>query len=250
VNPFNVERCRQILAINKNYNVLKQLYSKYYTEIKNINTPKMWDEKFQEIGGLKDQDGMTRDRVKISYQYLPSDIKKVLDIGAGAGFLEEFLFKKRNISIYANDFSNISIEKLGSKFKGNFEKQSFYKLKYPNNFFDCVFLLEVLEHIPPNKVFAVLRSVRKLLTKQGYLIVSVPMNESLERMETNPNGHVRDYTESLIKAELELSGFKILDREILYAFKNLYSVKKLLSKLLKNRWKPNNIIIKTQASTV
>ena len=73
-----------------------------------------------------------------------------------------------------------------------------------------------------------------------------PMNEGLGEMDNNPNGHVRDYTEFLVKAELKIAGFKILESEALYAFTNFYYFKKLLSKFLKNRWQQNNIIIKAK----
>jgi len=32
--------------------------------------------------------------------------------------------------------------------------------------------------------------------------------------------------------------------ETLYAFSNLYSIKKIFGKILRNRWKPNDIIVK------
>lgn len=243
INPFNVERCRQMLADIKDINILRHLYEKSYSEIKDINASDMWDEKFEGIGGIKDQDGMTRDRIKTAFRFLPNSCKKVLDIGAGAGFLEEYLIKRREVSIYANDFSDISIHRLRNKFNGNFEKQSIYKLKYPNNFFDCIFLLEVLEHVPPSKVFNLLGNVKKMLKKKGYLIVSVPMNEGLEKMETNPNAHVRDYSYKLIKAELELAGFNILKSKKFYAFDTFYQIKKLISRIFFNKWRPNNIII-------
>ncbi len=246
MNPFNIERCRQMLAESKEINTLRRLYERSFTEIKDNNTSDMWDENFEDIGNIKDQDGMTKERIKIAFKFLTSSCKKVLDIGAGAGFLEEYLIKRRDIAIYANDFSDISINRLRSKFKGNFEKQSIYSLNYHYNFFDCIFLLEVLEHVPPSKLFKLLGNVKKMLKKKGFLIVSVPMNEELEKMTTNPNAHVRDYTDKLIKAELELVGFKILNSNTLYAFKNFYFIKKFLSKIFKNRWEPNNIIIKAQ----
>lgn len=246
-NAFRFENYRQILAEKGELHSLIKTYKSFFPEIKDINTPEMWDKTFTDIGAIGDQDGMTKDRVKIAYKYLPSTCNKILDIGAGTGFIEEYLIKKRNIQIYANDFSDISIKKLGKKFKGKFERKSIYNLKYPNNFFDGIFILEVLEHIPPSKVLNVLRKVKKMLNKNGYLIISVPMNEGLEGMCDNPSGHVRDYTYPLIKAELELVGFRIIESKLLHAFKNFYKTKKMLSKIFKDKWKPNNVIIKAQS---
>jgi TolB-like protein len=73
------------------------------------------------------------------------------------------------------------------------------------------------------------------------------MNEGLEEMKDNPNGHLRMYTEDLITAELRLAGFKVLAVKTLFAFKNFYKVKKIIARILKNRWKPNNIIVLAQS---
>lgn len=243
-NPFRVENYRQILAKQSRLNSLKKTYSSSFPEIRNLNTPSFWNNKFIAIGNIQQEDGMTKDRVKTAYNFLPKTCKRVLDVGAGAGFLEEYLKDNKYLSIYANDFSDISIKKLKKHFKVNFKKQSIYAMKYPDNFFDCIFILEVLEHIPPSKILNVLRNINSMLRVKGILIVSVPMNENLEQMETNPNGHVRDYTYELIKTELEIVGFNLLESKTLYAFNNFYIIKSLLSKILRNRWKPNNVVIK------
>ncbi len=124
--------------------------------------------------------------------------------------------------------------------------QSVYKMNYLSSFFDAIFALEILEHIPPSKIFNVLEDIKKFLKMNGILIVSVPANEGLEKMNSNPSSHVRDYTKELISAELKLAGFDILDIKELYAFKNLYFFKKLIAKIFKKKWKPNNIIIKAR----
>ena len=84
-----------------------------------------------------------------------------------------------------------------------------------------------------------------MLSNSGYLLISVPMNEGLEEMfPSNPNGHLRCYSEDLLQAELEISGFEVLERKSFFAFRNGYQVKTFLSKLkFVTRWKPNNILI-------
>jgi hypothetical protein len=55
------------------------------------------------------------------------------------------------------------------------------------------------------------------------------------------------YTEPLICAELELSGFKIIKTTTFYGFPAYYAIKKLLAKaLLRRHCKPNNILILAQ----
>ena len=245
--PFLVERARQILATINDLETLRKTYTIKYAEIKNLNTSSFWNKKVSDKTSWEKQDGMTRDRVKTAFKFLPSSVKKVLDIGAGNGFVEELLTQNKNIRIFGNDISSAAVKNLKKKFKGEFRKESIYKMKFPKKTFDAIFVLEVLEHIPPSKVFNVLNKVREILRKKGSFIISVPTNEGLERKKDNLNGHVRIYTENLIRAELKIAGFKILKLRTLYAFKNFYTFKKISSRFLKNRWQPNNMVILAKA---
>lgn len=240
-DPYIIEEARDLLAL-KSPKKFKKLYSARYPEIKDLNTSMFWDKKMEKVLFLKDQDGMTRDRVNTAFQYLDKGSKKILDIGAGKGYLEE-LASKQDLDIYANDFSKQSVNNLTKRFIGNYKVMSVFSLKYPRRNFDAVFILEVLEHIPPKKVFKVLKSINNLLKMNGQLIVSVPMNEGLKYMKENINGHVRTYTENVITTELKISGFKIIETKKIYAFKNLYMVKSFIARLFPKKWKPNNIII-------
>lgn len=243
--PFLVERARQILASINDLGTLKTIYNSKYAEIKNLNTSSFWNEKLSGKTSLENQDGMTRDRIKIAYKFLPKNSKKILDIGAGNGFIEE-LISSKNVKMFGNDISSASIKNLRIKFKGQFRKESIYKMKYPKKTFDAIFALEVLEHVPPSKILNLLKKIRDFLRKKGSLIISVPTNEGLEKMKSNPNGHVRTYTENLIRAELKIAGFRVMKLKTLYAFKNFYAFKKISSKILRNKWKPNDIVILTK----
>lgn len=241
--PFLVERARQILASINDLATLKKTYALKYAEIKNLNTSVFWNKKLSDKTSLEKQDGMTKDRIKAAFNFVPKNAGKILDIGAGHGFVEELIGKNKKIKIYGNDISNAAVKKLKGNFKGNFRKESVYRMKYPKRFFDAILMLEVLEHIPPSKVFNVLKKVREFLRKRGSFIVSVPTNEGLEKMKENLNRHTRTYTENLIRAELKIAGFKVVELKTLYAFKNFYVFKKISSKILRNRWKPNDIVI-------
>lgn len=239
---FLVEKARQILASIRDLDSLRNTYNSEYAGIKNLNTSSFWNKKLSEEAELNDQDGMTRDRVRTAFRFLPRNMSRVLDVGAGRGFIEELLSQK-DIQIFGNDISGIAVGNLRKRFKGEFRKESIFKMEYPKRYFNAVFALEVLEHIVPNKIFSVLKKIKGILKKNGYLIVSVPTNEGLENMKSNPSGHVRIYTENLIRAELGIAGFKVIKTKTLYAFKNFYTLKKMSLKLFKNRWKPNNLVI-------
>lgn len=245
--PFLVEKARQILSSINDLDSLRKTYNLQYAEIRNLNTASFWNRKLSKEANLEKQDGMTQDRVKTAFRFLPRNAKKILDIGVGNGFIEELLSRK-NIKIFGNDISSFSIKNLKNKFKGQFRKESIYKMKYPKKSFDTIFALEVLEHVPPNKIFQILTKIKEILKENGSFIISVPTNEGLEKMRNNPSGHTRTYTENLIRAELKIASFNIIKLKTLYAFKNFYALKKISSKFLRNRWKPNNIIILAKKS--
>lgn len=243
LSAFKIEFQRQKLASKKDLVRLKSLYGLELPEIKNLNSSEFWDEIYADERDLNTQDGMTKDRIKTAVSFIPKGQQRILDIGAGMGYVEELISKDKKNEIYANDFSKISVENLKKRYKGNFSLQTVYGLKYPRILFDAVFFLEILEHIPPSKTFGVLKSIRNLLKTNGTLIVSVPMNEGLERMKYNPNGHVRMYTEDLIKAELEIAGFQVLKHKTLFAFPNFYYIKTIIARLSRRKY-PNNIVLK------
>lgn len=240
--PFLVERARQILATLNDLESLRKTYNSKYAEIKNLNTSFFWNERLSDKTSLEKQDGMTKDRVKTAFEFLPRNAKNVLDIGVGNGFVEELLSRK-NIKIFGNDISSVSVKNLKNKFRGQFRQESIYRMKYSKKSFDAIFALEILEHVPPSKIFNLLEKIKKILREKGSFIISVPANEGLEKMKNNPSGHTRTYTENLIRAELKIAGFKIVKLKTFYAFKSLYVFKKISAKILRKKWQPNNIVI-------
>lgn len=244
-DPFLIEKKRQLLSKKNDLKNLKLLYKNNLPEIRNINTSTFWNIRQSESMSLCSQDGMTRERIDVAYGFLPKKVFAVLDIGAGYGFIEERLAGKK-IDLYGNDISDQAIKILKKRFNGHFKKENILNMKYKNDFFDVIFMLEVLEHIPPSKTFDVLGNINRMLKKDAVFILSVPTNEGLERMEGNPNGHLRMYTEDLIRAELEIAGFKVIRIEKLYAFKNFYVLKRYLPQIFNNIWQPNDLVIKAQ----
>jgi hypothetical protein len=84
------------------------------------------------------------------------------------------------------------------------------------------------------------------MTKNTDLVISVPVNEKYSNT-CNPNGHMRRYSIELIKAELKIAGFKIIEIRTLIAFNKNYLLKKIIAKyILRNKWQPNVVIIKAK----
>lgn len=249
---FAIEHKRAELAAAGKLKELRKLYSSKYPEIKDENTSSFWNERYEQRTPLAEKDGMTRDRVRIAASFLPSSAMDILDIGMGDGWLEEEFESKdlptRYMNVFGNDISDVTIERLHLRFADRFLScaftvESLYKMRYQKDMFDAVFLLEVLEHVPPSKTFKLLKDIHEFLKPDGCLILSVPTNEGLESMSSNPNSHVRMYTVPLITTELKLAGFTVQQIKTIYAFSSYYRLKKLLMRVWRNHWRPNNIII-------
>lgn len=96
--------------------------------------------------------------------------RNILDIGCGSGYLlENLLDLLPKTSLYGVDvFEN---KKLNKKIKYKTADIT-EKLPYSADFFECIILGEVIEHVP-NPDF-LLREIRRMLNKNGVLILSTP----------------------------------------------------------------------------
>ena len=107
---------------------------------------------------------------------------EILDIGCADGTFTQVIFEKtRPEKIIGIDIIGSSIEYTKKRFSGQ-KKYEFLvadanKLPFVNNRFEAVFCLEALEHIfDPDHVLA---EIKRVLKKDGYLIVLVPTDSFL-----------------------------------------------------------------------
>jgi len=250
-NAFKIESKRRQLARNKEYKKLKLTYLRNFPEIEDINSPEFWNELNRNNIVSSKNNPMASDRINIICQLIPKGTEKILNIGFGSAQLEKQIFStSQNFNWYGIDISNKSVEKASKLYlEAKFKIGSITNLEYQKSFFDCVIASEVLEHIKPSEIFKSLKEVKRVLKPKGYFIVSIPINEGLKKLvknNNNPNGHVRVYSLNLIKAELEITSFKVIKTIFLYAFNKKYKLKTLIIKLLPSLKKPNNIIIIAQ----
>lgn len=112
-------------------------------------------------------------------------------------------------------------------------KESVYHLPFPNNFFDCIILSEVLEHLGEEDT--ALQEIKRVLKKDGILLVTVPcedfpffwdpLNWLLMRFfHTHINkdiwwlagiwaDHVRLYTAQTLKSVLKRNDLQIVTQQ-------------------------------------
>lgn len=248
LDPFSIEVLRDHFAQTNKNDFFLETYKKGIPEIKNLNTTRFWDSKLSDP--KRRQDAMALRRIDFVAQQIKEHAGKFLNVGIGSLDLEKKLSKFRVSNTYGVDTSKWSVKNAKQNVKGTFIRASIFKLPFKDSFFHTINISEVLEHLPPTKTFAALREIHRVARPKAIILVSVPLNEGLEEMVSfglNPNGHMRAYTPSIIQKELEVSGFTIIKVKFLYAFNSLYWLKDILRQiLLKNRWKPNNIILVAQ----
>jgi SAM-dependent methyltransferase len=223
----------------------QKTYSIKY-DIKNLNTGKYWDDIFYNEGDLSQQSSMTKDKIRKIANVIPLKSLRILDLGIGQGFLEEILVKRNvNYKLEGIDISPIAIKRAKKLFNGKFIVGDVLDINkyYKKNGFDYAVALELLEHISPSQLFPFYKKIKNVLKDSGKFILSIPINENLHLMDTNPSAHVRDYSFDIIKTELELNGFKVEKYIYLSAFNKFYKLKKIISKIFKSRWEANSLII-------
>ncbi len=100
--------------------------------------------------------------------------EKVLDLGCGNGRYFEF-FKEKNVDYLGVDNSEKLIEIAKNKYpSGRFQTEDALSLSFPNEFFDKVYSIAVLHHIPSKKLrLRFLKEARRVLKLKGQLILTV-----------------------------------------------------------------------------
>lgn len=99
---------------------------------------------------------------------------KILDLGCGNGRLLE-IFKEIKINYWGIDSSERLIGIAKRKYpKNKFEVGDLLNLPFPNNFFDRVFAIRVLHHIPSQEFrIQALQEIKRILKPGGTLILTV-----------------------------------------------------------------------------
>ncbi len=99
----------------------------------------------------------------------------MLDLGCGNGRFFE-AFKDKDIDYFGVDFSQRLIEIAKDRYGGRgakFQVADALNLPFPNNFFDKVYSIAVLHHIPSKALRQqFLKEIRRVLKPEGLLIIT------------------------------------------------------------------------------
>ncbi len=136
--------------------------------------------------------------------YQPGEVRKVLDIGSGAGNMAHHLAhygqvvgldpNPRPLAVAAGRGLDV-VQSMGDQ------------LPFATGEFDLVALLDTVEHIPDE--LGVFAECLRVLKPGGKLIVTVPAFMSLWSYNDEINAHQRRYTAPELAQKLEITGFRV-----------------------------------------
>lgn len=136
----------------------------------------------------------------------PQENSLILDIGCGTGGNYEILKNFGKVS--GVDDSEEALKFARESGYSELVRGSGINLPFSDNKFDCVAMLDVLEHIEDDKL--ALRECHRILKPDGGFILTVPSYQWLWSGHDEALGHKRRYVKSDLVRKFKNSGFKIL----------------------------------------
>ena len=133
---------------------------------------------------------------------------KILDIGCASGSLIDQISTIKNVQAYGIDISSQAIKMSESKGIMNVKTMDASRLNFKDNQFDIIIASDVLEHIKDDK--SALLEWKRVLKKNGYLIIFVPAHMALWSQNDIYSEHFRRYDKYQFKARLSELGVNIL----------------------------------------
>lgn len=168
---------------------------------------------------------------------------RILDIGCGGGVAFDDLEKYG--AVYGIE-PNEHLAKAIPKWQDRIERRLFDATYQPDEKFDLVLMLDVLEHIELDE--EALLALRKIVASSGRVIITVPALMSLWSAHDEVNQHFRRYTAANLETLLTSVGYKVHRLEYFFSWSlPLMYLRKALARKHENyavtvpRWPLNSI---------
>jgi 2-polyprenyl-3-methyl-5-hydroxy-6-metoxy-1,4-benzoquinol methylase len=148
-------------------------------------------------------------------------MRRILDFGCGRGDMTAALLQRagKRQQLYGLDFSEKCVAEVEARFSGTegFAGAERLPSAFDDDFFDLVVATEVVEHLDDQHLDQMLRDCHRMLRPGGFLVVTTPNDEDLPSARVlcpdcggifHPWQHMRSWTESSLRAEMEAYGFE------------------------------------------
>lgn len=108
--------------------------------------------------------------------------KRVLEIGFGSG-VTFFNLSELYDEIFGLDLS-ASVEEITTFFRNRgieaqLKRGSIFDPPYPDNFFEAVLLISILEHLKPSEQYKAFKEITRIVRPGGQVVYGVPVNQPL-----------------------------------------------------------------------
>ena len=158
-------------------------------------------------------------------EFIPTDIKMVLDVGCGTGIFGKRLKENFNCVVWGVEQEGVAAAEALHNVDNVINSSFDYSIDFQSNKFDCIFFNDVLEHlIDP---YSALNYAKNLLKPHGYIISSIPnvlhfaniwdilmsMDWKYKQSGIMDETHLRFFTKKSIKRMFDLCGLNVLTLE-------------------------------------
>jgi ubiquinone/menaquinone biosynthesis C-methylase UbiE len=116
---------------------------------------------------------MVKTKIPIILDWIPNDVRTILDVGCGNGIITNALAEKYDVT--GTDYSADALEFV----KGKKVLASADKLPFEDKSFDLVFSSELLEHLPDELLRDAVDEMKRIT--KSYIFITVPNNEFLQK---------------------------------------------------------------------
>jgi SAM-dependent methyltransferase len=136
---------------------------------------------------------------------LPRLSGKVLDAGSGEGYGVDMM-RKSGLDAYGIDLSPEVVQRTCEKYGPYYKPGSIMQIPHPDQSFDAVTCMEVIEHVSESDASKALTEIRRVLKTGGELILSTPNVRNSTGSVVN-DYHLKEYTSTEMTAKLEQAGY-------------------------------------------
>lgn len=168
---YQCETCLVIFTID-----YKKSRSSIYESEEYAAWGKSTPEDLEEIGESK-KDAF-RAQLKPLLSQINPEGKKALDVGTGFGYLMQ-VAEEKGFAVWGLDPSPVQARSSSKKFPARVFQGDLSGAEYESDFFDVVFLTDVLEHLPDPE--GTLKEIQRILKPGGWLFIISPDSDSLSR---------------------------------------------------------------------